>query len=95
VGPQTKIESKDMKDPYNPSDDPQETIRADLWAEMNLSELTNQQDLVLTKLSLLASVMGSSPTQSYKDMYGSLQAALEALNGLIEHRTNNKPQQGQ
>ncbi len=84
----------DPYDPYNPSDEPQYSIRSDLWPTMNINELSNQLHLVMEKLTKIASMMGSVPQPTYMHMYGALQQAMQDLNGLIEYRTNNR-QQGQ
>lgn len=75
---------------YDPGDSPQHNIRSDLWLTMDLPALTNQQDLILTKLSTLSSMLGGNASQSHRDIYMAIEVALDEINKLIEHRSNNK-----
>lgn len=83
-----------MTDIYNPSAEPQHSIRSDLWTSMSVPELSNQQELITKKISLMTSMGGLMNMVTYRDMQGSLQSALAALSGLIEYRINNKSTEG-
>ena len=64
-------------------------IRTDLWHEMDINRLQNQRELILGKLSLLTQ---SAQSTTVVQIYKALQAALDAINNLIDNNlTNNTP----
>lgn len=70
--------------------DPQKNIRSDLWNEMTTAELSQQIDLVSTKISLLHQIRQSTP--SVMPILSALEQALQTLTNLIDSRssTTNK-----
>lgn len=66
----------------NPSID----IRSDLWLGMTTTQLSNQHDIVLTKLSSLNSIMGAAASPSLLHIYNALQFALADLTTLMDSR---------
>lgn len=70
--------------------DPKENIRSDLWQEMTTAELSQQVDLVVTKISLLHQIQQSTP--SVMPILSALEQALQTLTNLIDSRssTTNK-----
>lgn len=69
-------------------DDPQTNIRTDLWGEMSLQDLLNQQDMVINRLTAVAQLV--SHNQSMRGMYAALQHANEVLSDLILNVSNKK-----
>lgn len=71
--------------------EPQTNVRTDLWPTMSLTELANQQDLLLTKLALMSSMInGAMATESIRTIYRALHTALDDLNFLLDRAANNK-----
>lgn len=62
-------------------------IRADLWETMNSSQLSRQQELILSRLSTLQKMMPG--TESTIGMYKALDHALNIVTELIETRNKN------
>lgn len=75
--------------PLDPSTDPNDEIRTDLWNEMTLTQLHRQQELMIDRLNLLfglrSSMNSNSPT--VLNMYHTTFAAYEQLNALVEHKS--------
>lgn len=64
-----------------------ENIRSDLWNEMTTAELSQQFDLVLTKISLLQQIRNSTP--SVLPILSALEVALQTLTQLIDNRSSS------
>jgi hypothetical protein len=69
-----------------PSNDPNVEIRSDLWTTMNAHELSNQQNIMLTRMSKMSTMISASSPPSMIMMYNSMQGALNHLNHLLERR---------
>jgi hypothetical protein len=65
---------------------PETEIRTDLWNTMNVQELSNQRDLIITKLTLVGSMISGNATPSILGLYKVFQQALEDINRLIDTR---------
>lgn len=72
---------------------PEVDIRSDMWPTMTVTQLARQQDIVITKISTLASMMGPIAGPSLLQLYNALQIALADLSALIDNRGQRK--QGQ
>lgn len=81
-----------MNTPVNSEYDPQHTIRSDLWSTMDISQLTQQQDLVITKISTMHRMLGPSASPTMYNLYAALQVALQDLNQLIDNRSKTNKQ---
>jgi len=66
---------------------PTTEIRTDLWPTMTSNQLKNQQDLLLNKIELVATMMGPLSPPHIQQLYRSLQLAYSELTNLI----NTKP----
>ncbi len=64
----------------------EDEIRTDLWLSMDINELNNQRDLILTKISLLSQL---TSTQTVINIHSALQHALQDINQLIDYRTES------
>lgn len=73
---------------YTPETDPALNIRSDLWPSMSLGQLARQQDLVITKISMMHQMMGINASQSLINLYSALQVALNDLTDLINSRSD-------
>jgi hypothetical protein len=62
------------------------TIRSDLWNTMTLGQLTQQQELIIGKISLVYQMTGFNANPSINNIYAALQVALTDLNRLIDSR---------
>lgn len=71
---------------------PETQIRTDLWSTMSLDMLHAQHALIVTKLTLIGSMMGPSANPSILGMYSALQTALTDIELLIDYRTTYKNQ---
>lgn len=75
--------------PLDPSTDPHDEIRTDLWDEMTLTQLHRQQELMIDRLNQLfglrSSMNSNSPT--VLSMYHITFAAYERLNALVEYKS--------
>lgn len=58
-------------------------IRSDLWNDMDVSELNNQKDLILEKLSLLSTI---TATQSIINMSQALQLGMQDIDKIIDFK---------
>lgn len=65
-------------------------IRTDLWEEMNTSELAMQQELIISKMGLLHSILCLGNNPSARGLYVALETALADINALITARYQSK-----
>lgn len=70
--------------------DPAKQVRSDLWPSMTLTQLTQQQEIVIDRINKLTSIMGIGYTESLRTMYGALQQANQDLARLIDHRSQKE-----
>jgi len=76
---------------YPDDTNPETAIRSDLWQDMNLHELLNQQALVLNRINAVASMRsGGFAVESMAGMHAALQHASDVLTELINQATSNK-----
>jgi len=70
---------------------PEKEIHSDLWSTMSVTELHKQQELVITKLSLVRSMMpyGVAP-QSILGLSAALEMALKDLTSLIDSKASKR-----
>lgn len=73
-----------------PENDPSIQVRTDLWSTMNMSQLTNQRELMLDHISNLQTIMGGNANPSILNMYSALQLGLKDLNKLIDDKYAEK-----
>lgn len=69
---------------------PETCVRSDLWPTMTVAELTNQQDMVITRISTLSTIMSGAANPTYHQIYSTLQVALADLTKLIEYRSSKQ-----
>lgn len=66
-------------------EDTEETmVRTDLWNTMTLEQLARQQDLMITKISTIAQLVGANTNPSILVMYNAMKLGMSDLNKLIE-----------
>ena len=75
---------------YADVNDPDVTIRTDLWQTMDIKQLTNQHDLLLSRVAMMASMVNSLAPVAHAGMYQSMLRGLDQLASMIEYRTTNK-----
>lgn len=73
--------------PLDPSTEPEDEIRTDLWNYMSLSELGRQQDMLIDRLTQVQVMMGTGHTQTLMDMYLAMQHIMKSLSVLIESKS--------
>lgn len=71
-------------------DTPETMIRSDLWPTMSMGELSHQQDLMITKLSAVMTLIGPNSSPSITNMYNALQAGMNQLNSIIDLRSQKE-----
>lgn len=72
---------------YDENNSPEESLRADLWPTMSLGQLARQQDIAITKISLIHQMAANNTSPAIQNIYGALQRALQDLNELVDSRT--------
>lgn len=73
-----------------PSTDPNVDIRSDMWPNMNITQLTRQQEIVIDRINKLTTIMSSGYSQSFSTIYGALQQANKDLASLIDRKTQQE-----
>lgn len=68
-------------------DTPETMIRTDLWNEMSPSELANQQDLLVTKMSALHLMVGANTTETVTSMIQALQYGIDDIRTLLDNKS--------
>lgn len=82
-----ELEQERLRKMYNPTPEPEEALRSDLWHEMSLSQLARQQEIAIDKVSKMHQILGPQAGPSVQAIYAALQMALKDLNALIDSRT--------
>ena len=72
-----------METDYN---DKNTTIRTDLWHQMTIPELINQQRLLIERSNTISSLVAMSATPSVKAMQFAVEMALNDINELIQSK---------
>lgn len=75
--------------PFNPlsdisKQDPKQTLLADKWPTMSLSELYKQRDILTKKVSMALDMMERGGSDAVRQLYVNLNAAEQQLNYFIE-----------
>lgn len=67
-------------------------VRADLWATMSVTQLLNQQEMVMDKITKLQSMtpVGGAGTAGITGLLKALQHAMENLTQLIETKSSQR-----
>lgn len=75
--------------PADPSKDPHDEIRTDLWDTMSLTQLHRQQELMINRLNTISRMMSSTTgtPQTVIDMYAAVHKANAALNAFVETKS--------
>jgi hypothetical protein len=69
-------------------EDTKETmLRSDLWNTMSMSDLIQQQDLMIAKISALQQMVGINSSPSLATMYHALEMGFKDLNKLIDSKS--------
>jgi hypothetical protein len=75
--------------PLDPSTDPNDEIRTDLWNTMTMTQLYRQQELMIERLNQLHTMSNSLNSNSLAilQIYNATRSAFDQLNALVEHKT--------
>lgn len=70
----------------NPYDDTQQNIRSDKWLDMNTSELNEQRDIIVNRMTAISTITQNPTTYM---LFVALQQALNDVDHLINTKMTN------